>query len=85
MNTEQITSIIRQILLAAGGFIVGKGWVDNETMLQIAGAASVILGSLWALWTRTDKNIVASAATKVPVSPTAQAEVGISDPVKPKL
>lgn len=83
MNTDQITSIIRQILLAVGGFVVGKGWVDNETMLQIAGALSVILGSVWALWTRTNKNIVASAAAKVPVSATSQAEVGINTPVKP--
>lgn len=84
MNTEQITSIIRQILLAVGGFVVGKGWVDNETMLQIAGALSVIIASVWAIYTRTDKNIVASAAAKVPVSASAQAEVGIQDPVQAK-
>lgn len=84
MNTEQITSIIRQILLAAGGFAVGKGWVDNETMVQIVGAISVIIGSVWALRSRTDKSIVASAAAKVPVSASAQAEVGITEPVAPK-
>jgi len=83
MNTEQITSIIRQVLLAVGGFVVGKGWVDNETMLQIAGALSVIIGSIWAIWSRTDKSIVASAAAKVPVSTAAQAEVGITAPIKP--
>jgi hypothetical protein len=84
MNAEQITSIIRQILLAVGGFVVGKGWVDNETMLQIAGALSVIIGSVWALWSRTDKRIVKDAAARVPVSETAQKSVGISDPVKPR-
>lgn len=83
MNSDQITSIIRQILLAVGGFVVGKGWVDNETMLQIAGALSVIIGSVWAIWTRTDKSIVASAAAKVPVPAASQKEVGISAPVKP--
>lgn len=83
MNTEQITSIIRQILLAVGGFVVGKGYVDQETMLQIVGALSVIIGSIWAIWTRSDKQIVASAAAKVPVSETSQEKVGIKDPVKP--
>lgn len=83
MNTEQITSIVRQILLAVGGFVVGKGWVDNETMMQIAGALSVIVGSVWALWTRTKKNIVASAAAKVPVSASSQAEAGIAKPITP--
>lgn len=84
MNTEQVTSIVRQILLAVGGFVVGKGWVDNETMMQIAGALSVVLASLWALWTRRDKAIVAQAAAKVEIPATQQAKVGIDDPVKPK-
>lgn len=83
MNTEQIASIVRQILLAVGGFIVGKGWVDNETMVQIAGALSVIVGSIWAIWSRSTKNIVASASAKVPVSDASQASVGIATPVKP--
>ena len=83
MNTDQITSIVRQILLAVGGFVVGKGWVDNETMMQIAGALSVIVGSVWALWSRTDKSIVASAAAKVEVPPSSQREAGITVPVSP--
>ena len=84
MNNDQITSIVRQILLAVGGFFVGSGWVDNETMLQIAGALSVIVASVWALWTRTDKNIVASAAAKVNVPVSSQSKVGIETPVSPK-
>lgn len=81
MNSEQIASIVRQILLAVGGFVVGKGWVDNETMLAIAGALSVLIASIWALWSRTDKNIVASAAAKVSVPVASQKEVGIKDVV----
>lgn len=83
MNAEQIASIVRQILIAVGGFAVGGGWVDNETMIQIAGAASILIGSVWALWSRTTKNIVASAAAKVPVTPAAQRSVGITAPVEP--
>jgi hypothetical protein len=83
MNSDQIVSIIRQILLAVGGFVVGKGWVDNDTMIQIAGALSVLVGSVWAIWSRTNKNIVASAAAKVPVPATSQQAAGISVPVQP--
>lgn len=83
MNTDQITSIIRQILLAVGGFIVGKGWVDNETMMQIAGAVSVIIGSVWAIWTRTTKNIVASAAAKVDIPAVSQQDAGIDKKISP--
>lgn len=84
MNQEQIASIVRQILLAVGGFFVGKGYFDTETMVAIAGAISVLIGSVWAIWSRTDKNIVASAAAKVPVSDTAQKAVGIPEPIKAK-
>ena len=84
MNSDQITSIIRQIMLALGGFFVGQGWVDHETMIQIAGALSILVASGWALWTRTNKNIVASAAAKVSVPVTSQAKVGIETPVSPK-
>lgn len=84
MNTEQITSLVRQILLAAGGFVVGKGWVDNETMLQIVGAVSVLVASGWALWSRTDKQIVASAAAKVEVPAPSQREAGIEKLILPK-
>lgn len=85
MNSDQFASIVRQILLAVGGFVVGKGWFDNETLVQVAGAISILAGSAWALWSRTDKNIVASAAAKVEVPVRSQAEVGIkpADAVKP--
>lgn len=84
MNIQQVLSVVRQILLFVGGIAVGKGWVDNETMVQIVGALMALAGGAWAIYTRTDKAIVADAAAKVPVSETSQAKVGITDPVKPK-
>lgn len=83
MNVEQLLSFLRQILIFAGGFIVAKGWIDNETMIQIVGAVIAVITSYFAFKTRTTKNIVASAAAKVPVSDTAQKSVGITEPVKP--
>lgn len=84
MNKEIVASAVRQILLTVGGFVVGKGYLDNETMVALAGALSILIASAWAFWSRTDKSIVASAAEKVPVSDTAQKSVGIAEPVKPK-
>ena len=83
MNHEQILSLVRQLLLFAGGFVVAMGWLDEQTMLAIAGAAATIIASVWALWTRTNKSLVAQAATIVPVSDASQAKVGIEIPVKP--
>lgn len=83
MNSEQVLSLVRQILLAGGGFAVGKGWVDNETMIAVVGAILVLISSGWAFWERRDKAIVQAAAAKVPISDTAQKAVGIENPVKP--
>lgn len=84
MNTEQVTSLIRQVLLAVGGFAVGKGWVDSETMIAVAGGLSIVIGSIWAFKTRTKAAIVASAAAKVEVPAESQREAGIAVPIAPK-
>lgn len=84
MNQEMLTSLLRQVLLVIGGWLGLDGLTGDANMLQaLAGALAVIIASVWALWSRTDKNIVASAAAKVPVSDKAQKAVGIEKPVEP--
>lgn len=92
MNKEQLTSIVRQVLLFIGGFLVGKGLISAETLQYldanvITGIAGVIvsgIASIWALKDRSDKSIVTSAAEKVPIPAPAQKEVGITEPVRAK-
>lgn len=62
MNQEQITSLIRQALLFAGGVLVSRGYVDSETMLAIVGAVLTIGASAWAIYSRRTAGLVASAA-----------------------
>lgn len=45
MNWDQLYSIIRQILLLAGGILVTKGWVDGNTMNEIVGIGMSIISS----------------------------------------
>ena len=84
MNAEQVTSLVRQILLFGGGIAVGKGWIDNETMLAIVGALVTLATSAWAFKTRTKASIVASAAAKVEVPFESQRAAGIIVPQQPK-
>lgn len=64
MNQEQLTSLVRQVLLAVGGGLVTKGYVDQGSWALIAsGLATVIVASGWALYTRRTAGIVASAAS----------------------
>lgn len=84
MNREMLVSLVRQFLFVIGGALGFDALTGNEPMLTGIASALVVLGtSAWALWTRTDKNLVASAAAKVPVSDSAQKSVGITKPVSP--
>lgn len=84
MNNEQLTSFLRQGLFALSGYLGVEGAIGSEWTNLVIGVIIFAATSAWAIWTRSDKQIVATAAAKVPVSATAQAEVGIETPVKPK-
>ena len=62
MNQEQITSILRQILLVLGGSLVTKGYIDAATLNSIIGAVLILGGSFWAIYSRRQAGILASAA-----------------------
>lgn len=80
MNSEQIVSIARQVLLFVGGFIVAKGWIDTATLTTVVGALITLGTSFWATYTRRNNGLVASAAavpevTQIVTSPTQASEV----------
>lgn len=68
MNFEQVTSIVRQIMLIIGGSLVTKGVIDSGTLQTIVGAVIALASSGWAIYTRRTNGLIASAA--------AQPEVG---------
>jgi len=49
MTGEALAGVARAILAALGGYLVGKGVIDNETANNLAGAAFVIVTSVWSV------------------------------------
>jgi type III secretory pathway component EscV len=49
---EQIAGIVRAIVAALGGYLVGQGMVDAETMTAVAGAAATIAAAGWSVWSK---------------------------------
>jgi hypothetical protein len=49
MNAEQIAGIVRAIVAAIGGYLVGKGIIDAETVAAVSGAAAVIAAAVWSV------------------------------------
>ncbi len=52
MNADSIWQIARYILIAAGGYFVSKGVVDESTVTSIVGALGTIFVAVWGLIAR---------------------------------
>ena len=83
LNSLQFWSLFRQILIFAGGFAVAKGYVSNETMLAIVGAAISLGTSYVGLNARSQNNMIADVAAMTEVfeiRTTAAIKAAIPDP-----
>lgn len=49
MNKAQVLGLIRTVLIAVGGYAVGKGIFDSATVNDIAGSVVVIIGAVWSV------------------------------------
>ena len=47
---------LRSVLIALGGFAVGKGYIDESMMLEIAGGVVALIGAIWS-WRDPAKRI----------------------------
>lgn len=58
----QVLATIRSVLLGAGGFVVGRGLVDESTMTTIVGGVMFALPYAWSLWGHRKDGIIAAAS-----------------------
>lgn len=49
MSKDEIFGVTRAILAAVGGFLAGKGYVDSETAMTVAGALATIATAFWSV------------------------------------
>ena len=47
MNKEQVFGIVRTIAAAGFGYLSGKGYIDGETAVALAGAVATIGVAVW--------------------------------------
>lgn len=65
---DLLTSLLQKGLVAIGAYFVGQGVFDQSAATWLAGAAPVIAGVLWGLWSKYRASKVAIAATKAGVN-----------------
>jgi len=46
---EQIGGIVRAVVAAVGGILVGKGVIDAQTATAVAGAVATIAVAVWSV------------------------------------
>lgn len=49
MNKDELYGVARAILSAVGGFLAGKGYIDSETAIALAGAGATIVAAIWSV------------------------------------
>jgi hypothetical protein len=52
MTGEQIAGIVRALVAAVGGYLVGKGLADAETVAAVAGAAATLVVAVWSFYSK---------------------------------
>jgi hypothetical protein len=49
MKKAELYGVVRTLLAAVGGVAVGKGWVDSETAVSVAGALATLFVAAWSV------------------------------------
>ena len=52
MTQDQVGGIVRALVAAAGGYFVGQGLIDAETMLTVGGAITTIAVAVWSIYVK---------------------------------
>ena len=52
MTSSEIWGIVRTILAAGGGYLVAKGYLDNETLAALLGGIGTIFVAGWSVWAK---------------------------------
>ena len=52
MTQEQVGGIVRAIVAAAGGYFVGQGLIDAQTMMTLGGAVTTLAVAGWSIWSK---------------------------------
>lgn len=52
MTKEMVWGIVRAVLAAGSGYLVGMGLIDQAMATEIIGALGVIFTAVWSVWAK---------------------------------
>lgn len=80
MKWDTIWQIIRYLLIAGGGFLVGKGYITETQATEIIGAIGSIGGVIWGLFVKSGTTAVPDAVAARSDVPTVSGATGAVQP-----
>jgi hypothetical protein len=76
MTSDSVWQVVRYLLIAAGSFATGKGWVTSDQVTSIIGAVGTLFTVAWGLYVKAGTKAVPSVAAARPDVPTVSAATG---------
>lgn len=67
MTKEMIMGFVRHLLTFGGGFAVAKGYMDDQTMMEVVAAIATIVGAGWSIFQKKTQAAAVETALKTPV------------------
>lgn len=55
MTSDQIAGVIRALAAGVGGYFVGQGLIDAETVTTIGGALATLGVAVWSIYAKSAK------------------------------
>ncbi|ABE62252.1 conserved hypothetical protein [Nitrobacter hamburgensis X14] len=76
MTSDSVWQVVRYLLIAAGSFATGKGWVTSDQVTGIIGAIGTLFTVAWGLYVKANTRAVPSVTAARPDVPTVSAATG---------
>jgi hypothetical protein len=77
MTSDSVWQVVRYLLIAAGSFATGKGWVTSDQVTSIIGAIGTLFTVAWGLYVKAGTRAVPSVTAARPDVPTVSAATGV--------
>jgi hypothetical protein len=52
ISPAAVAGVVRALVAAGGGYLIGLGLLDEETVAAVAGAAATIATAIWSVWAK---------------------------------
>ena len=76
MTSDSVWQVVRYLLIAAGSFATGKGWVTSDQVTGLIGALGTIFTVAWGVYVKFGTKAVPAATAARKDVPTVSAATG---------